>query len=58
VNRRLRELPRRDDGSAAIEYMLALVFVVMPIAVSVPMLWSLLLGYFYRISSVVAGPFP
>ena len=51
-------LAAREDGSAAIEYMLLLIFVVMPIAMAVPLLMRMLLDYYYGISAVIAGPFP
>ncbi len=51
-------LAASEDGSAAIEYMLLLIFAVMPLAMAVPLLFRMLLDYSYGISAVIAGPFP
>ncbi len=57
----IRKLTRAhldDRGEASIEYMLLIITVVLPIAATVPLLFQMILSYFYRIVAVVAMPFP
>ncbi len=51
-----RRLARRADGTGAIEYLLCLAFVVLPLAALVPALLRLLAAAMARIAVAVGHP--
>src|SRR5687767_3864969 len=56
--RLLRRLHRNTSGATSTEYMLILVFVVIPIALMMPMIMGMVRTYGGRMTSLMGLPFP
>ncbi|QOV88396.1 hypothetical protein [Humisphaera borealis] len=56
--RRLRRRLAGDSGALSTEYMLIMVFVVLPIAFLMPMFLKMINTYGTRVTSLMRSPFP
>lgn len=56
--RLVRRLHRDDSGATSIEYMMILVFVIMPIALMYPMFMKMVRWYGSRMTALMGLPFP
>lgn len=50
--------PRRGRGAAAVEYMLIMIFVVLPLALLLPLFLTMIRTYAVRIIALLGLPFP
>ena len=55
---RLRQLHRAVSGATSTEYMMIMIFVVIPIALMMPMFMKMVKTYGSRMTSLMGLPFP
>ncbi|HZP16566.1 MAG TPA: hypothetical protein VFB00_01280 [Terriglobales bacterium] len=58
MKRRLRNIHRDESGTVSMEYMLILALVVLPLALLVPLWYSMIYHYSARLWNWLVLPFP